>query len=120
MAGEHALLELFFASGGRFPASRDTTPSAFHPPMVKEMKPIENPDPSRFLCDCGGDTASDGRDDPAAPRRFADDAGWPRAAAGAALGRDTLPCNTAARDRSTRKSKISTGTPGCGKTAAGE
>ena len=88
--------------------------------MVKEMKPIENPDPSRFLCDSGGDTASDGRDDPAAPRRFADDAGWPRAAVGAALGRDTLPCNTAARDRSTRKSKISTGTPGCDKTAAGE
>jgi len=87
--------------------------------MVKDMKPIENHDPSRFFCD-GGDTASDGRDDPAAPRCSADDAGWPRAAADAALGRDTLPCNTAARDRSTRKSKISTGTPGCGKTAAGE
>ena len=87
--------------------------------MVKDMKPIENHDPSRFFCD-GGDTASAGRDDPAAPRHFADDAGWPRAAAGVALGRDTLPCTTAARDRSTRKSKISTGTPGCGKTAAGE
>ena len=87
--------------------------------MMKVMKPIENPDPSRFLCD-GGDTASDGRDDPAVPRSSADDAGWPRAAACIVLGRDTLPCNTAARGRSTRKSKISTGTPGCGKTAAGE
>jgi hypothetical protein len=87
--------------------------------MMKEMMPIENPDPSRFLCD-GGDTASDGRDDPAVPRSSADDAGWPSDAAGAAPGRDTLPRNTAARDRSTRKSKISTGTPGCGKTAAGE
>jgi hypothetical protein len=88
--------------------------------MVKQMKPIENPDPSRFLYDGGGDTASDGRDDPAVPRCFADDVGSPRAAADIALGRDTPPCNTAARDRNTRKSKISTGTPGCGKTAAGE
>ena len=87
--------------------------------MVKEMKPIENPDPSRFLCD-GGDTASDGHDDPAVPRSSADDAGWPFDAADAALGPDTLPCNTAARDRSTRKSKISTGNPGCDKTSAGE
>ena len=87
--------------------------------MVKEMKPIENPDPSRFLCD-GGDTASDGHDDPADPRRSVDDDGWPRDAVGVAHGHDTQPCSIAAHDRSTRKSKISTGNPGCDKTSAGE
>ena len=50
------------------------------------MRLIENLDPSRFLCDGGGDTAADGRDDPADRRRSADVAGWPRDAAGIAHG----------------------------------
>ena len=88
--------------------------------MMKQRKRIENLDPSRFLRGGDNDTASGGRDDPADPRRSADGAGWLPDAAGAAHGRGTRPCSTAARDRSTRKSKISTGNPSCGKTAAGE
>src|SRR5579864_5571417 len=88
--------------------------------MVNQSKPIGNLDPSRGATTAGNDRPAGGHDDPAVPRRFADDAGWPRDAAAAAHGRGTQPCSTAARDRSTRKSKISTGNPGCGKTAAGE
>jgi len=84
------------------------------------MKSIGNLDPSRFLCDGGDDTASDGRDDPAALPCSADNADWPPDAAGAAHGRGTRTCSIAARDRSTRKSKTSTGNPGCDKTSAGE
>ena len=79
-----------------------------------------NLDPSRGAATAGNDNPSGGRDDPADPRRSADDAGWLPDAADAAHGRGTQPCSTAARDRSTRKSKTSTGNPGCGKTAAGE
>ena len=88
--------------------------------MVNQREPIENLDPSRGATIAGNDTPAAGHDDPADPRRFADDAGWLPDVAGAAHGRGTQPCNTAARDRSTRKSKISTGNPACGKTAAGE
>jgi len=88
--------------------------------MMNQRKWIENLDPSRFLRGGDNGTASDDRDDPADPRRSADDAGWLPDAAAAAHGRGTQPCSTAARDRSTRKSKISTGNPGCGKTSAGE
>jgi hypothetical protein len=88
--------------------------------MMGQSKRIENLDPSRGATTVGTDNPSAGHDDPADPRRSADDAGWLPDAAGAAHGHDTQPCSTAARDRSTRKSKISTGNPGCGKTAAGE
>ena len=88
--------------------------------MVNEGERIENLDPSRGATTAGNDRIAAGHDDPADPRRSADDAGWPPDAAGAAHGHDTQPCSTAARDRSTRKSKISSGNPGCGKTAAGE
>ena len=87
---------------------------------MKQSKRIGNLDPSRFLRNNGGDTASDDRGDPAGLRRSADDDGWPRDAAGAAHGHGTQPCSTAARDRNTRKSKTSAGNPDCGKTAAGE
>jgi hypothetical protein len=88
--------------------------------MVKEMKPIENPDPSRGAITAGNDRTAAGHDDPAGPRGSADDAGWLPDAAAAVHGRGIQPCSTAARDRSKRKSKISTGNQGCGKTAAGE
>ena len=88
--------------------------------MVKEIPELGNLDPSRGIETAGNDRRADDRDDPAGPRRSADDGGWPHAAAGAVPGRGTPPCSSAAPDRNTRRSKISTRNPGCGKTAAGE
>ena len=88
--------------------------------MVNQMNSIGNLDPSRGATTAGNDRPAAGHDDPAGPRGFADDAGWLPDAAAAAHGRGIQPCSTAARDRSTRKSKISTGNPSCGKTVAGE
>ena len=87
---------------------------------MDEMELIENLDPSRGATPAGNDRPAAGHDDPADPRRSVDDDGWPRDAVGVAHGHDTQPCSIAAHDRSTRKSKISTGNPSCGKTAAGE
>ena len=88
--------------------------------MVKQIPKMGNLDPSRFLRTSGGDTAAAGHDDPAGPHRSADDGGWRRDAAGVAHDRDTRLCSTAARDRSTCRSKTSTRNLGSSKTAAGE
>jgi len=84
--------------------------------MVNEMRKIENLDPSRDAGNGGSDRHAGGRDDPVAPRRSADDAGWRREVAGAAHDRSTPRCNNAGRDHSRCKSRTSPGNRSCGKT----
>lgn len=88
--------------------------------MVDEIHQIGNLDPSRGIETAGNDRRADDRDDPAVPRRSADAAGSLRDADAAEPGLGTLRYSTAALDRSTRKSRTSTGNQGCGKTSAGE
>ena len=88
--------------------------------MVNEMRKIGNLDPSRDAGNGGNDRRAAGRDDPAAPRRSADDGDWRPDAAGAVPDRGTQRCSNADRDHSKCRSRKVTGNMSCGKTSAGE
>lgn len=87
--------------------------------MVDQFQEFGNPDPSPAVTTAGNDRHAGGRDDPGAPRGYADDADWPPGAAGDVTGAGTPRCSNADRDRSMSRPRTSTGRQDDDKTEVG-